>query len=351
MIEALGDTPVVVIQGARQVGKSTLAGMVSARRASVTVTLDDDQTRLAAQEDPVSFLRQAGDSLLVIDEAQRVPELILPLKAEVDRDRRPGRFLLTGSADLLMVKGVGDSLAGRAESAELLPLSQGELARRPQPEDFVSFVLAGARGGGGSRLDADAVVRGGYPEAVARSEGGARRWFDNYTARLADHDARELHQGGYADQLSRLLSLVAVGGMSELVKARFAREWSVSEATLDAYLRLMRTMRLLVELPAWGRTARSRVIRKPKVALTDCGLSASLAGFTATKASDTGRTRVLRCADRTVRRARTTSNSAAGVASSSSSTISEIRTGSRSTSWSSCATDDWSSSRSRAGRR
>jgi predicted AAA+ superfamily ATPase len=179
---ALQDTPVVVIQGARQVGKSTLAGLLAATRPSVSVTMDDEQSRLAAQHDPVSFLQQGGDRLLVIDEAQRAPELILPLKAAVDRDRRPGRFLLTGSADLLRVRGVGDSLAGRAESVELLPLSQGEIRRRDTPEDFVAMILGGSWPAAGDPIDLAGVVQGGYPEAIRRSEPRAGRWFDNYTA-------------------------------------------------------------------------------------------------------------------------------------------------------------------------
>ena len=190
--DALADTPVVVIQGARQVGKSTLAGMVSAGRARHIVTLDDELARAAAAEDPVGFLRQAGDGLLVIDEAQRSPELILPLKAEVDHDRRPGRFLLTGSADLLRVKGVGDSLAGRAETIELLPLSQGEIAGRTNPEDVVAWILDGAPTPARVPLEPGVVLRGGYPEPLARTERRASAWFANYAQRLADHDARDL---------------------------------------------------------------------------------------------------------------------------------------------------------------
>ena len=122
--DALADTPVVVIQGARQVGKSTLAQFAAAGAADAhQVTLDDPAALAVAESDPAFFVEQAGRGLLVIDEAQRTPGLILPLKASVDRDRRPGRFLLTGSADLLQAKGVGDSLAGRAETFELKPLS------------------------------------------------------------------------------------------------------------------------------------------------------------------------------------------------------------------------------------
>lgn len=277
--EALADTPVVVIQGARQVGKSTLAAMSSQGIPARAVTLDDDLTRAAAQSDPVSFWQQAGQELLIVDEVQRVPELMLPLKAAVDSDRRPGRFLLTGSADLLQVQGVGDSLAGRAESVELLPMSVGELDRRVTPEDFITWVLTAPRLPTLPRLDHQVVLRGGYPEPSRRTARRAATWFDNYAARLATHDARELHQGGYPADLGRLLRLVASGGIAELVKAKVARDLGISQTTAASYLRLMRTMRLLIEVPAWGRSPRARIIRRPKVALTDTGLSACLAGY------------------------------------------------------------------------
>lgn len=277
--EALVDTPVVVIQGARQVGKSTLAAMASQGVPARAVTLDDALTRAAAQADPVSFWEQAGRDLLIVDEAQRAPELILPLKAAVDSDRTPGRFLLTGSADLLQVKGVGDSLAGRAESVELLQMSVGELDRRATPEDFISWVLTSSGSPTLPRLDRQVVLRGGYPEPARRAPRRAASWFDSYAMRLADHDARDLHQGGYPADLGRLLRIVAAGGLSELVKAKVARDLGISQTTADSYLRLMRTMRLLVEVPAWGHSPRSRIVRRPKVALTDTGLSARLGGF------------------------------------------------------------------------
>lgn len=287
--DALADTPVVVIQGARQVGKSTLATML-ARGAEdvISVTLDDPATLAIAEADPVFFVEQAGRGLLVIDEAQRAPGLILPLKATVDRDRRPGRFLLTGSADLLQVKGVGDSLAGRAETIELMTLSQGELARREVPEDFVTWVVGGVEGRRFDALDPHAVVAGGYPEAIQRSPARAARWFSSYVDRLADHDARELQSGGYADHMRTLLSLVAAGGQSELVKARLARGMGVSENSVDAYVRLASTMRLLSLIPSWGRSSRGRIARRPKVGLSDAGLGSHLAGFTSAKAQTLG---------------------------------------------------------------
>ena len=285
----MSDTPVVIIQGARQVGKSTLASMLAGASPDVvSVTLDDPAVLAVAQSDPVFFVEQAGSGLLVIDEAQRAPGLILALKASVDRDRRPGRFLLTGSADLLRVKGIGDSLAGRAETIELMPLSQGEMARRATPEDFINWVISGAPGIGFPALEPSRVVRGGYPEAVRRSPSRAARWFAAYVDRLADHDARELQQGGYSDHMRVLLEVVAAGGQSELVKAKLARTIGVAENTVEVYVRLATTMRLLTVLPPWTRSPRGRIARRSKVGLNDTGLSAQLTGFTSAHAQTLG---------------------------------------------------------------
>lgn len=172
LLESLGDTRVVVVQGARQVGKTTLVSQVVDRVGGRLVTFDDEVTRTGAQLDPVAFLEQAGDGLLAIDEVQRVPELVLALKLVVDRDRRPGRFLLTGSANLLRLPAMQDSLAGRAESVDLFGFSQGELAGRR--ERFVDRLLAGdtfaGHGGSLSRADyLDRACAGGYPEALSRA--------------------------------------------------------------------------------------------------------------------------------------------------------------------------------------
>lgn len=287
---ALADTPVVVIQGARQVGKSTLAGLVAdGFPGSIRVTLDDPQVLAVAESDPAFFVAQAGERMLVVDEAQRAPGLILPLKAAVDRDRRPGRFLLTGSADLLHVKGMADSLAGRSESIELKPLSQGEIEGRAVPEDFVTWLVGTeAPTGRFPALEASTVLAGGYPEAIARESQRARRWFTSYVERLADHDARDLHQGGFADKMGALLRLIASGPLQELVKGKLARNLGVAENTLDSYLRLATTMRLVESTSAWSRTARGRVTKRPKVGLNDTGLTAATAGFTAAQARSIG---------------------------------------------------------------
>jgi predicted AAA+ superfamily ATPase len=262
--------------------------LVAEQCDATVLTLDDDATRRFAQEDPVAFVDRAPDRLMVIDEAQRVPELIVPLKANVDRNRRPGRFLLTGSADLLQVKGVADSLAGRAETVEMAPLSQAELARAGTPEDFVTWLTAGAGTGPFDAPDPAVIVRGGFPEAHRRTGRRARAWLTAYLDRLAGHDARELHRGGYGDDLVSLMRLVASQGQSELVKAKFARDLGIAESTADVYLRLARTMRLTVEFPAWNRAPRGRIVRRPKICLADTGLGAALARFTAPMATNPG---------------------------------------------------------------
>ncbi|MFT3888463.1 MAG: ATP-binding protein [Arachnia sp.] len=287
--DVLADTPILVLQGARQVGKSTLARHVAGPSA-MQVTLDDRLARTFAQEDPEQFLRQNPDGLLVIDEAQRAPELALALKAAVDADRRPGRFLLTGSVDLLQTRGLGDSLAGRKETVRLHPFSMGEVERRAQPEDFVSWLLAGADGRFDTGGDLPALVtQGGLPEPVKRGPGRrAARWFADYIDALVQHDAADLSDGPFADHLLATLRWLAAQGQTELVKARLARHLGVSESTADRYLRLLWSMFLGQTFPSWGLGTLGRETRRPKVALFDTGLASYLTAFTAERATSVG---------------------------------------------------------------
>ncbi|MDR0592830.1 MAG: ATP-binding protein [Bifidobacteriaceae bacterium] len=280
--EALTDTPIVVIQGARQVGKSTLAKQIADGRRAVQVSLDDADALDFAQFDPAGFVAQGADQLLVVDEAQRAPQIILPLKAEVDRDRRPGRFLLTGSSDLLRVRGAGDSLAGRAETIRLFPLSQGEIARRAEPERFVATLAEAPNSVHGIGLQdlPERLAGGGFPEPLKRPTPRAQaRWFDSYVERLASHDANEANRGRFARRFRGLLTVVAARGQSELNVARLARDSGIPETSLAEYLDLAESMYLLERLPAWGLDLLGRTIRRPKVGLVDTGLGAHLARF------------------------------------------------------------------------
>ncbi len=278
--EALADTPAVMVVGARQTGKTTLAGKLAAGpwRASY-VTLDDPTALEAATADPAGFVAGLGGPA-VIDEIQKAPALLPAIKAAIDGDRRPGRFLLTGSADVLALPRVSESLAGRMEVITLWPLSQGELAGRR--ERFVDRVLGGeapppARGG----EDAVArLLRGGYPEAVARPRASRRRaFFDAYVATLLARDARDVAAVENPGALRRLLRLAALRSASLLNHSELARTLAIPVTTLKRYLALLETLFLLHEVPAWASNRGKRLVRAPKLHVADTGLLAALAGF------------------------------------------------------------------------
>lgn len=280
--EMLSESPIVGINGARQVGKSTLAGELARSTDAVSVTLDNPATADFAKRDPRTFLEQAGNRMLVIDEFQRVPELILPLKMLVDENRRPGRFLVTGSANFLNLPGTGDSLAGRMEDIVLRPLSVGEISKRTTPEDWVDWILSGAPGDSDSEAPQtvrERIVSGGYPLPLQRESSlSRRRWFKGYIDGILAKDATILSSGDFPRLLPQLLNRLAVGGIQELVRAKLARFLNTSERSLETYLQLAQTMYLTESLPSWGIGISGRVVRKPKIMLLDSGLSAALAG-------------------------------------------------------------------------
>lgn len=284
ILEALADTPVVVIQGARQVGKSTLARAIADREDGVYVTLDDELQRAAAERDPVTFVQRGSDAMLVIDEVQRVPSLILAIKAAVDRDRRAGRFLLTGSADLLRIGGA-DSLAGRAESVELFGLSQGE--RRGRRERFVDRLLDGdlmvQLATSAERTDVlNLACAGGYPEASSRPVGRRRSaWFASYATRITERDAGEVSRLRHLGELRTILEALAAHSAEVVSVATIARDASVPDSTLPPYLELLEALYLTRRIPLWSNNHGSRVRRSRKSILLDSGLTAELLNVTA----------------------------------------------------------------------
>lgn len=277
--ETIEDTPITVIQGARQVGKSTLVREVVASRDATVLSLDVTAAYNAARADPDAFVRQA-EGLLVIDEVQRVPELVRAMKDAVEDDRRPGRFLVTGSADLLQIPGTEESLAGRAETVVLYGLSQGELAG--QREDFVDRLLAGDKKLG-TRLGIlsregylEVICAGSYPEPLRRAGRRRHAWFDNYVNRIMTRDVRDLSHLAHLDRMPDLLRLLAANTSGELVKARVANDAGIPETSLPGYLDLLEALYLIHVLPAWGDNLTKRVIGRPKVSLLDTGLAARL---------------------------------------------------------------------------
>lgn len=287
--DVLQDAPLLVVQGARQVGKSTLLAQALDKQDAHFVTLDDPVQRDFASRDPRGFLAQAPGMLLAVDEVQRVPELALALKLVIDEDRRPGRFAVTGSSDLLRTPGVSDSLAGRAELLKVYPFSQGELAQRSDPEDWVAWVLSGAATGNTKFSHGDtvreAVLQGGYPPPVLRSNAASKsRWYESYIHSLATHDARELAGlSNFAHSLVPLLRNLAQQGQSELVKSKTARSLGISEAALAEYLELADVMYLTEAMPGWGIGFTNRAIKRPKISVADSGLASFLAGLTLNK--------------------------------------------------------------------
>jgi predicted AAA+ superfamily ATPase len=288
VLEALADTRVVVVQGARQVGKTTLVTEVVDRLGGRLVTLDDGLTRAGAVADPWEFLRQGGDGLLAIDEVQRVPELVLALKLAVDRDPRPGRFLLTGSANLLRLPAMQDSLAGRAENVDLFGFSQGELAG--VQEQFADRLLGGETflAHRSDLVRGDYLQRacaGGYPEALARAGRRRSAWFDNYLRRIVERDAPDVSGLQRLRELPMLLRLLAARNAGELNMAGLASESGLPVRTLDPYVDLLETLFLVHRIPAWSANLSKRVVSRPKTALLDTGLAARLINVTAVGAS------------------------------------------------------------------
>ncbi len=285
VLEALNDARIVVIQGARQVGKTTLLRRIAAGVKSQVVTLDDDVTRATAQADPVGFVSQNPDGLLAIDEVQRVPELVLALKLAVDRDPRPGGFLLTGSANLLRVPATEDSLAGRAESIELHGFSQGEL--HSHREQFIDRLVAGDRFLGHTstmnRHDyLERAIAGAYPEALRRPGGRRRnRWLDNYLSRIVERDAPDISSLQRLSELPLILRMLAARNSEELNVADIARDTGVPTRTLAPHVQLLETLYLIQRIPAWSTNLTKRVVSRPKVALLDTGLAARLIGVSA----------------------------------------------------------------------
>ncbi len=283
LLEALSDTPVVLLNGARQTGKSTLARELTEKREQRRYfTLDDATVLSAVKRDPQGFI----DSLegpCVIDEIQRIPDLFLAIKANVDRERTPGRFLLTGSANVLLLPRLSESLAGRMEILTLWPLSQQELSGRLR--NLVEALFSGEirqwtyppvpR----SQL-VGAMIRGGYPEAQARSNERRRHaWFSSYITTLLDRDVRDLANIEGLTELPRLLAILAARSAGLLNASDLSRSMGIPLTTLRRYLTLLEATFLITTLPAWTFNPGKRFVKAPKIFINDSGLMSYLLGY------------------------------------------------------------------------
>ncbi|RFB87112.1 AAA family ATPase [Rhizobium leguminosarum bv. trifolii] len=275
--EALSDTRVVLISGPRQAGKTTLAReFVESNRPYFT--LDDTGTLQAARNDPIGFVR--GLDKAVIDEVQRAPELMLALKESVDTDSRPGRFLLTGSANLMTMPAVADSLAGRMAVVSLLPLSQVEI--NGGPGKFLNKLFSGERVGAEGphktgRDLIDIVLKGGYPEALRRINQSRRRaWLDDYISLILDRDVRDIANIDQLDRLPRLLRILAEHASQLTNNSSFGSALSLSSVTAQKYVGILERLYLLKLLAPWSTNSLSRLIKTPKMHFLDSGLLAAV---------------------------------------------------------------------------
>lgn len=274
---ALEDTRVVLIAGPRQAGKTTLAKEF-ANEGRRYLTLDDDSTLSAARTDPVGFIRPLERA--VIDEIQRAPELILAIKESVDRNQAPGRFLLTGSANLSTLPTVADSLAGRMEVVSLLPFSQSEL--RGKQGTFLDRMFAGeaplfsAPATHGEDL-VHAVLQGGYPAAVRRpSEARRRSWLTQYVQQVLDRDVRDIARVEQIEKLPAFMAVLAEHAGQLVNQSVVGAALNLSHVTTQRYAGILERLFLIRRLTPWYTNRLSRLIKTPKLHFLDSGLLAAL---------------------------------------------------------------------------
>jgi hypothetical protein len=273
----------VLLNGARQTGKSTLVKSLAKKeyRASY-VTFDDATALSAAAKDPAGFL-SGFEGPLILDEIQRAPELFSAIKAEVDRSRRPGRFLLTGSANVLLLPNLSESLAGRMEIITLWPLSQGEIAS--VKERFVDSIFdRDFKCSAQNPMDRNDILNraivGSFPEVISRRSSSRRKaWFRSYVTTITQRDIRDIASIEHLTEIPRLLSLLASRSGSLLNYAEISRSLGIPQTTLKRYISLLQMTFLVQMTSPWSANLGKRLVRSPKVFLADSGLMASILGF------------------------------------------------------------------------
>lgn len=274
--DALSDIRVVLITGPRQAGKTTLAQTLASREMEF-LTLDNATTLSAAKEDPVGFIR--GVKRAIIDEIQRAPELLLVIKESVDSDKRPGRFLLTGSANLMTLPRVSDSLAGRMEAVRLLPLAQSEI--RGKPSSFLDDVFKGTIPSASAPVLGEdlikAVIAGSYPEALTRrTQARRQRWYLDYVEAIVQRDVRDVAQIEQIQLMPRLLRALAHHSGQLINYSGIGAPLGMNHVTTQKYTGIFEQLFLIRTLQPWYTNELKRLTKTPKIHFLDSGLLAAL---------------------------------------------------------------------------
>ena len=278
--EAMLDTPVVLLAGPRQAGKTTLVRKITIENGLRYLTLDDELTLLSAREDPAGLIRSVDRA--VIDEIQHAPQLLLAIKKSVDLDRRPGRFLLTGSANLLALPTVAYSLAGRMETLTLLPLSQSEIEAHSScwiDHAFAGQFLKQSAPVTGNEL-IERVLRGGYPEAIARPTVRRRNtWAKQYLDAIISRDVSDVAGVDKLSELPRFLQALAQTAGQMCNYTTLAAQVGLDGKTAARYIGIFEQLYLLKRVEVWARNRLNRVVKTPKLQFIDSGLLSALLGL------------------------------------------------------------------------
>ena len=281
LAEAAEDSPVTLIHGPRQSGKTTLAQTLGARGGYAYVSLDDEAARAGAAEDPMGFVSNLPRRA-ILDEVQRAPGLFSAIKLAVDRRRERGRFILTGSTNVLLIPSLADSLAGRMRIIRLHPLAQAEIEANPEPGFLDSLFGGGFETRQAERIPGDVAERaatGGFPAALAPPTARRRaNWLRDYADALVQRDVRDMARVRALDAMPRLLAAAASQTARLFNLSDLAAPFELSRQTIGEYAALLERMFLIERLPPWHSNRLSRMVKTPKLHMGDSGLACALLG-------------------------------------------------------------------------